>query len=77
MTLWPVFTLLIALASAIAALLVLQRGGNPASSVSGLEAYKGQLAEIERKKTLGLMDEKERRYCPRGDRKAHSHSRSS
>ncbi len=58
MTLWPVFTLLIALASAIAALLVLQRGGNPASSVSGLEAYKGQLAEIERKKTLGLMDER-------------------
>ena len=59
MTLWLIFTLMIAVASAIAVLLVLQRGASAANGISGLGAYKAELGEIERKKTLGLMDERD------------------
>jgi cytochrome c-type biogenesis protein CcmH len=58
MTFWLILTILIAAAAAIVAL-PFGRDDGDSHTVSGVDVYKDQLAEIERDKAQGLIDEKE------------------
>jgi cytochrome c-type biogenesis protein CcmH len=58
MTFWLILTILIAAAAAIVAL-PFGRDDGDRDTVSGVDVYKDQLAEIERDKQQGLIDEKE------------------
>ncbi len=59
MTLWLILTMLIAAAAAFVALPFLRRGEDGRQAGSGVDVYKDQLAEVERDKEQGLIDEKE------------------
>lgn len=59
MTLWLILTILTAVAAFIIAAPFLRRKEDASAPESGVEVYKDQLAEIEREKEQGLIDEAE------------------
>ena len=59
MTLWLILTILTAVAAFIIAAPFLRRKEGTSAPESGVEVYKDQLAEIEREKEQGLIDEAE------------------
>jgi cytochrome c-type biogenesis protein CcmH len=59
MTLWLILTMLIAAAAAFVALPFLRRSEDGRQAGSDVDVYKDQLAEVERDKEQGLIDEKE------------------
>jgi cytochrome c-type biogenesis protein CcmH len=59
MTLWFIFSLLIAVAAAIVAYPFIRDKRSEAVEPTGVEVYKDQLVEVDRDKEQGLIDEKE------------------
>jgi cytochrome c-type biogenesis protein CcmH len=59
MTLWFIFSFLIAVAAAIVAYPFIRDKRSEAVEPTGVEVYKDQLAEVDRDKEQGLIDEKE------------------
>lgn len=59
MILWLILTMLIAAAAAFIAIPFLRRDDSASHAASGVDVYKDQLAEVERDKEQGLIDEKE------------------
>ena len=59
MTLWLILTILTVGAALIVAAPFLFRGGNAGEAASSINVYKDQLAEVERDKAQGLIDEAE------------------